>query len=87
MRLDLFLKKSLLVKSRAKAQDFIEGGSVLLNGRTVKPSHEVKVGDRIETVFRLTKKVYEVQMIPDRGMKQDSIKLIYEGKMDEDRQC
>jgi ribosomal 50S subunit-recycling heat shock protein len=51
MRIDKFLKLSRLVKRRTVAQEMIEVGAVRLNGRTVKPSAEIKAGDRIEVAF------------------------------------
>jgi ribosomal 50S subunit-recycling heat shock protein len=51
MRIDKFLKLSRLVKRRTIAQEMTEIGAVRLNGRTVKPSAEVKSGDRLEVAF------------------------------------
>ena len=51
MRLDKFLKVSRIIKRRTVANEAASGGRVLLNGKEVKPSHEVKVGDVIEIKF------------------------------------
>ena len=51
MRADRFLKLSRLVKRRTAAAEMIAVGAVRLNGRTVKPSADVKAGDRIEVAF------------------------------------
>lgn len=51
MRLDKFLKVSRLIKRRTVAQDACKGDRVSVNGREVKPSYRVKVGDIIEIVF------------------------------------
>lgn len=48
MRIDKFLKVSRILKRRTLAQDAAKGGRVKINGKTVKPSHEVKVGDVVE---------------------------------------
>lgn len=45
MRLDLFLKHTRLLRRRTVAQDAVEDGSVLLNGRPTKPGKPVRVGD------------------------------------------
>ena len=45
MRLDKWLKVSRLIKRRTVAQEACDGGRVSLNGRTAKPSAEVKPGD------------------------------------------
>lgn len=51
VRLDKFLKLSQLVKRRTVAQEMISVGAVRINGRKVKPSADVKVGDLIEVAF------------------------------------
>ncbi|NLW90283.1 MAG: RNA-binding S4 domain-containing protein [Syntrophomonadaceae bacterium] len=47
MRLDKFLKVSRIIKRRTVAKDFAESERVMINGRTAKPSSEVKKGDII----------------------------------------
>ncbi|MBI4551808.1 MAG: RNA-binding S4 domain-containing protein [Candidatus Latescibacteria bacterium] len=47
MRIDLFLKLSRLIKQREAAKQSCERGLVRVDGRPVKPSREVRVGDRI----------------------------------------
>ncbi len=51
MRLDKWLKVSRLIKRRTVAQEACDGGRVSLNGRTAKPSAEVKPGDTVEISF------------------------------------
>ncbi len=51
MRIDKFLKVSRLLKRRMLAQEACDGGRVSVNGRTVKPSFNVKVGDVVEIGF------------------------------------
>ena len=61
MRLDKYLKVSRLIKRRTVANEACDGESV--NGRTVKASYQVKVGDVIEIGFgqrRLKVEVTEV---------------------------
>ena len=48
MRLDKFLKVSRLIKRRTVANEACDNGRVSVNGRVVKASYEVKVGDRLE---------------------------------------
>ena len=45
MRIDKFLKVSRILKRRSLAADAANGGKVKINDRTVKPSHDVKIGD------------------------------------------
>ncbi len=47
MRLDQFLKKVLLFKSRNQAIQAIKKGLVYINDRKAKPSCEVKPGDTV----------------------------------------
>ena len=51
MRIDKFLKVSRLLKRRTLAQEACDGGRVSVNGRSVKPSFNVKVGDVVEIGF------------------------------------
>ena len=51
MRIDKFLKVSRILKRRSLAAEAASGGRVKINGKTVKPSHDVKVGDVIELGF------------------------------------
>lgn len=51
MRLDKFLKVSRLIKRRTLAKDVSDAGRVSINGRTAKPSSEVKPGDILEIGF------------------------------------
>ena len=43
MRLDKFLKVSRVIKRRTVANEIADKGRVAANGKTVKPSYEVKV--------------------------------------------
>jgi len=45
MRLDLFLKKTAIIKRRTIAKELVERGLVSINGRIAKPSSEVKNDD------------------------------------------
>ena len=47
MRLDLFLKKTALIKRRTVAKELIERGHMFINNKQAKPSSEVKDGDII----------------------------------------
>ena len=48
MRLDKYLKVSRLIKRRTVANEACDNGRISVNGRIVKASYDVKVGDRIE---------------------------------------
>jgi ribosomal 50S subunit-recycling heat shock protein len=51
MRLDKYLKVSRIIKRRTVANDACDGSHVSVNGRIVKASYDVKVGDVIEVTF------------------------------------
>ncbi len=66
MRLDKWLKSSRLIKRRTIANEACDAGKVTANGRAVKASYEVKVGDLLELTFgeRVTRvKVLSVREI------------------------
>lgn len=48
MRLDRWLWAARFFKTRSLATDAVDGGKVKLNGATVKPAKDVKVGDRLQ---------------------------------------
>ena len=51
MRLDKYLKVSRLIKRRTVANEACDGGRVSANGKVVKASYDVKVGDELEIRF------------------------------------
>lgn len=51
MRIDKYLKVSRLIKRRSVANEAADAGRVIVNGKPVKPSYDVKVGDVIEIEF------------------------------------
>ena len=64
MRLDKYLKVSRLIKRRTVANEACDGQRVSANGRTVKASYDVKVGDQISLRFGqriVTVEVLDVQ--------------------------
>ena len=51
MRIDKFLKVSRLIKRRTIANEACDAGRIKANGRTVKASYDVAVGDELEISF------------------------------------
>ena len=51
MRIDKFLKVSRLIKSRTVANDVADAGRIIVNGREVKASYQVKIGDEVQIMF------------------------------------
>lgn len=73
MRLDKFLKVSRIIKRRTVANEAADGGRISVNGRVVKPSYEVKVGDIVEIKFgdKISKfKIVEIPTIQGKNMPQ-----------------
>lgn len=64
MRLDKFLKVVRVIKRRTVANEVADKGRVLVNGKIVKPSYEVKVGDMVEITFGDKISKFEIIMIP-----------------------
>ena len=64
LRIDKFLNAVNLTKRRAVAQDMIGEGVVYINGKAVKPSKNVAVGDIITLVYLEKQMRYEVLAIP-----------------------
>lgn len=64
MRLDKFLKVSRVIKRRTVANEAADGGRVVVNGKVVKPSYEVKVGDIVEIKFGDKISKFEILQIP-----------------------
>lgn len=64
MRLDKFLKVARVIKRRTIANEVADKGRVAVNGKTVKPSYEVKVGDVVEIVFGDKVSKFKIIKIP-----------------------
>ena len=72
MRLDKFLKVSRLIKRRTVANEACDNGRISVNGRVVKASHDVKVGDRIEISMGARTVAVEVLAVCDNVRKDDA---------------
>ena len=51
MRLDKYLKVSRLIKRRTVANEVPDAGRIIVNGREVKASYQVKIGDEVQIMF------------------------------------
>ncbi len=78
MRLDKFLKVSRVIKRRTVANDAADSGRVSVNGKVVKPSYEVKVGDIVEIKFGDKISKFQILSIPKVQSKnlQEVIKIL-----------
>ena len=75
MRIDKFLKVSRLLKRRTVAQEACDGGRVKCNGRTVKPSQQIKEGDIVELGFNSGTVKFKVLAIKETVRKEDAESL------------
>ena len=64
MRLDKFLKVSRVIKRRTVANEAADSGRISVNGKVVKPSYEVKIGDIVEIKFGDKVSKFEILQIP-----------------------
>ena len=59
-RIDRWLSAVRLVKTRPLATRLCEGGHVVVNGSSAKPSTKVRAGDRVEALIADRRRVVEV---------------------------
>lgn len=78
MRLDKYLKVSRLIKRRSVANDACDGERVSVNGRQVKASYQVKVGDVIEIAFGQRSLKVEVTNINETANKSNAAAMYKE---------
>lgn len=78
MRLDKFLKVSRVIKRRTVANEAADNGRIKANGKVVKPSYEIKIGDIIEIQFGNSTSKFEIIQIPkgQNAKTEDVIKLL-----------
>ena len=78
MRLDKYLKVSRLIKRRTVANEACDNGRISVNGRVVKASYEVKLGDRIEITLGTRTLAVEVLQIAETVRKDDACAMYKE---------
>ena len=78
MRLDKYLKVSRLIKRRTVANEACDNGRISVNGRIVKASYEVKVGDKIEIAMGARTVAVEVLQISETVRKDDACAMYKE---------
>jgi ribosomal 50S subunit-recycling heat shock protein len=75
MRIDKYLKVSRLIKRRSVANEACDSGRISVNGRPVKASYDVKIGDKIEITLGQRVMAYEVTAIAEHVLKGDASSL------------
>lgn len=76
MRLDKYLKVSRIIKRRTVANEACDAGRVSVNGKTVKASYDVKVGDILGIAFGARTVKAEVVSVQE-VVKKDDAALLY----------
>ena len=64
MRIDKFLKVSRIIKRRTVANEAADNGRISVNGKIVKPSYEIKIGDVVEIKFGNNTSKFKIIAIP-----------------------
>lgn len=72
MRLDKYLKVSRLIKRRTIANEACDVGRIEVNGKVVKASYDVKIGDVIEIRMGEKSVKVEVLQIAEHVLKNDA---------------
>lgn len=78
MRLDKYLKVSRLIKRRTVANEACDNGRISVNGRVVKASYDVKVGDRLEIALGNHTLAVEVLQVAETVKKDDACAMYKE---------
>jgi len=85
LRLDLFLKRSGLVKRRSLAATLCDNDYVHLNGRPAGPGKSVKAGDRVRIRYARRIVLVQITEIPGKQVKKgEGYKVLSEEKVAED---
>lgn len=75
MRIDKFLKVSRILKRRTVASDACSGGKVSVNGKSVKPAYQVKLGDVVAVGFAGGEVRFRVKSLNDKVSAKDAESL------------
>lgn len=75
MRIDKFLKVSRIIKRRTIANEACDSGRISVNGKVVKASYDVSVGDIIEIQFGEKLLKVQVKDVAEHVLKGDASNL------------
>jgi ribosome-associated heat shock protein Hsp15 len=78
LRIDKWLWAARLTKTRSLAADAVKGGRVQVNDQRVKPSREVRPGDRVEITVGQTRRTVVVLGVAERRGPAKEAQLLYE---------
>jgi len=77
-RLDKWLWAARFYKHRTAATEAVDGGKVKLNGATVKPARDVKIGDRVDVTLGDDTRSVEVRAIAEKRGSATVAQTLYE---------
>lgn len=78
MRIDVFLKKTLIFKRRSEAKKMCDNNLIRVNCRVIKPSKAIQPGDVIEIdTLKGTRKL-TVLTIPQGNISKNTVEKYYE---------
>ena len=72
------MKVSRLIKRRTVANEACDNGRISVNGKVVKASYEVKVGDKIEIAMGTRTVAVQVLQVADNVRKDDAAAMYQE---------
>ncbi|MEZ4224409.1 MAG: RNA-binding S4 domain-containing protein [Polyangiaceae bacterium] len=78
VRIDKWLSAARIYKSRTHATDACVGGHVKINGSSVRASHGVRVGDRVEAVAPRGQVVLDVKKLWEKRLSPPLARELYE---------
>ena len=77
MRIDKFLKVSRILKRRSLGKEACQSDRVSVNGKEVKPSYSLKVGDEVKIVFGSGDLKFKVLLLKET-VRKDEASTLYE---------
>ena len=72
MRLDKYLKVSRIIKRRTVANEVCDAGKATVNGKVVRASYDVKVGDVVELTFETRSVKFRVDKVAETVRKEEA---------------
>jgi len=75
MRIDKYLKVARILKKRTVGKELALNERLFINGKPVKASHEVNIGDEITIEFGHRKFKVKVLEIKENASKQDALAM------------
>ena len=77
MRIDKFLKVSRILKRRSVSKEACDADKVTVNGKAVKPSFKLRVGDLVTVKFGTGELTFKVLSLQEHVKKED-VSSLYE---------